>query len=189
MAIFTIFQTKKRQRFPAMTSLNTPYEKLNESDQERVISLWKTRRRITIVGLSSIFLLVVIVANVIGVFHSKKGNSENQSISSSSSIKAICNVTLYPDLCYNSLFPLVKFGNFQPNDIFELSVQVAINELTKISNDILENGLEKFNISDKMTLAAIESCQELLSLSLDHLNKSLSLKEMKFLKAFDDLRT
>ncbi|KAL2454930.1 putative pectinesterase/pectinesterase inhibitor 46 [Abeliophyllum distichum] len=171
-----------------MASLN-PYGKLNESDQERLESHRKMRRRITTIGLSSIVIVAVIVATVVGVSHSKNGNSggENQSISSS--IKAICNVTLYPDSCYNSLFPLVKSGNVQPEDIFKLSVQVVINELTKISNNVIENGIKKFNVSDKMTLAAIESCQELLSLSLDHLNKTLSLKDMKLLEAFDDLRT
>ncbi|KAI3458257.1 hypothetical protein Pfo_014920 [Paulownia fortunei] len=188
-----IFQPKNQKRewkknLQTMATLN-PYGKLNEAEQERLVARRKTRRRITIIGLSSIVLVAVIVATVVGVSQSKDNKSGGGTKSVSSSIKAVCNVTLYPDSCYNSLAPLVKSGNFKPQDLYKLSVLVAINELSKASKNFVENGVKKFNITDQMTLAAIDSCQELFSLALDHLNNSVSIKDMKLLEAFDDLRT
>ncbi|KAL3502233.1 hypothetical protein ACH5RR_036682 [Cinchona calisaya] len=177
-----------------MASLNS-YGKVNEADQERLVARRKTRKRITIIGLSSIVLVAVIVAAVVGATQSKNGSksavNDNQSLSISSSIKAACSVTLYPDSCYNSLSPLVKSGNVKPQDIFELSVQVALNELAKVSEAFTENGgFQRLNITDnKMALAAFESCQELLSLALDHLNCSLTKSGNTSFDAFDDLRT
>ncbi|CAA2995433.1 probable pectinesterase pectinesterase inhibitor 46 [Olea europaea subsp. europaea] len=171
-----------------MASVN-PYGKLNEAEQERLVARRNTRRRITIIGLSSIVLVAVIVATVVGVTQSKNGKSEDENKSMSSAIKGLCNVTLYPDSCYNSLSPMVKSGNFKPEYIYKLAVQVAIDELSKASNDFLDNGNKKFNVTDQTTLAALESCQELISLALDHLNDSLSIEDMKLFEAFEDLRT
>ncbi|KAL2550244.1 putative pectinesterase/pectinesterase inhibitor 46 [Forsythia ovata] len=171
-----------------MASLN-PYGKLNEAEQERLVARRNTRRRITIIGLSSIVLVAVIVATVVGVSHSKDGKSGAKNKPISSSIKATCDVTLYPDSCYNSLSPLMKSGNFKPEDIFKLAVQVAIDELSKSSKDLFDIGIKKFNVTDKMTLAALESCHELISLALDHLNNSLSIEDMKLFEVFEDLRT
>ncbi|KAI3471068.1 hypothetical protein Pfo_027731 [Paulownia fortunei] len=171
-----------------MATIN-PYGKLNEVEQERLVARRKTRRRITIIGISSIVLVAVIVAAVVGVSQSKdnKSGADNQSLSTS--VKAVCSSTLYQDSCYNSLAPMVKSGNLKPQDLYKLSVQVAISELSKASKNFIDNGVKKFNITDQRTLAAIESCQELFTLALDHLNNSLSIRDMKLLEAFDDLRT
>lgn len=170
-----------------MAYLN-PYGKVDEADQERLMACRKTRKRITIIALSSVVLVAVIVAAVVGgISQSKNGSKsggEDQSISTA--IKAACSVTLYPDSCYNSLSPLVKTsGKIKPQDIFKLSVQVALNELSRVS----QAEIHKLNVTDKMALAALESCQELLSLALDHLNNSLTVRDTTLLEAFDDLRT
>ncbi|PIN02145.1 Pectinesterase [Handroanthus impetiginosus] len=171
-----------------MATIN-PYGKLNEVEQERLIARTRTRRRITIIGISSVVLAAVIVAAVIGASQTKNNKSGGDKKSLLSTVKAICSSTLYPDSCYNSLAPLVTSDNLKPQDLYKLSVQVAINELSKASENFINNGAKKFNITDKKTLLAIESCQELLNLSLDHLNNSLSIRDMTVFEAFDDLRT
>ncbi|KAL3645238.1 hypothetical protein CASFOL_010418 [Castilleja foliolosa] len=173
-----------------MATVN-PYGKLNEAEQERLIALRKARQRITIIALSSIVLIAIVIATVVGVTQTNKNNnkSETRSSSTSSSIKAICDTTLYPDSCYTSLSPLFKNGKVNPHDLFKLSVQVAIDELSTASKKFVENGAKQLNITDKPTLSAINSCQELFSLALDHLNNSLSIKDAKLLDSFDDLMT
>ncbi|CAA2995431.1 probable pectinesterase pectinesterase inhibitor 46 [Olea europaea subsp. europaea] len=171
-----------------MATLN-PDGKPNEAEQDRLTARQKSRRRITIIGLSSIVLVAAVVGTVVGVTQSKNGKSGGENKSMSSAIKALCDVTLYPDSCYNSMSPLVKSDNFKPEDIYKLSVQVAINELSMVSKDFFDDGIKKFNITDKMTVAALESCQDLIPLALDHLNKSLSIEDMKLFEAFEDLRT
>ncbi|KAG8381469.1 hypothetical protein BUALT_Bualt06G0125100 [Buddleja alternifolia] len=49
--------------------------------------------------------------------------------------------------------------------------------------------LKKLNITDQRTLAAIESCQELFSLALDHLNDCVSIKDTNLVETLNDLRT
>ncbi|PIM97767.1 Pectinesterase [Handroanthus impetiginosus] len=171
-----------------MATLN-PYGKVSEVEHERLVARRKKRRRITTIGLSSVVLVAIIVATVVGVSQSKDNKTKGETKSISSSVKAICNVTPYPDSCCNSLAPLAKSGNLKPQELYKLSVQVAVDELSRASKNFVENGVKKLNITDKRTLAAIESCRELFSLALDHLNNSLSIKDMKLLEAFDDLRT
>ncbi|KAH6783035.1 root hair specific 12 [Perilla frutescens var. hirtella] len=170
-----------------MATLN-PYGKLNEAEQERLVARRKTRRRITIIAISSIVLVAVVVAAAVGVTQTKKNNN-NDNPRLSSAVKAACAATLYPDSCYTSLAPLVNSGDIKPQDLYKLSIQVAIDELSKSSNDFLQNGIAKLNITDKHTLAAVESCRELLSLALDHLNASLSVNGATLLDAVDDLKT
>lgn len=175
-----------------MASLN-PYGKVHEADQERLTARRKTKKRIAIIGISSIVLVVVVAAAVVGATQTKNSKEKGQVQSISSEIKSICSVTLYPDSCYNSLIPHVKSGNLKPQDILKMSVQVALNEISKTCQDFEENGglFKNFNITDKMTLEAIQSCQELLSLAIDHLNNSLSLTDdnKSLSEIFYDLRT
>ncbi|KAL3834578.1 hypothetical protein ACJIZ3_009314 [Penstemon smallii] len=150
----------------------------------------KTRKRFIIIGLSSIILVAAIVGTVVGVTQSKNNKSNNNEDSKvSSSVKAVCGATLYPDSCYNSLAPMVKSGNLKPQDLYRLSLQVAIGELSYASKKFLDVGVKEMNITDKRTLAAISSCQELFSLALDHLNSSLSVPNSKLLDSFHDIRT
>ncbi|KAG8390271.1 hypothetical protein BUALT_Bualt01G0066300 [Buddleja alternifolia] len=165
----------------------SPYGKLHEAGHDRART--KARRRITIIALSSIVLVALIVAAVVGVSQTKDNKSRADNPSVSSSIKAICGPTLYPDSCYNSLAPLVNSGRLRPQDLYKLSVQVALNELSKVSENFVDNVTKKFNITDQRTLLAIESCHELFNLALDHLNNSMSITDVKLLQAFDDLRT
>lgn len=172
-----------------MATLN-PYGKLTEAEQERLVARQKTRRRITIIAISSVLLVAIVVATVVGVTQTNNKKSDNRTNSVSSSIKAACNVTLYPDSCYNSLAPMVKSGSIKPQELYKLSVQVALTELSKVSKDFIDSdAIKKLNTSDPKTVSAIETCQELFSLAIDHLNNSVSVKEMNLLSAFDDLRT
>ncbi|EYU25005.1 hypothetical protein ABFS82_06G042800 [Erythranthe guttata] len=170
-----------------MATVNS-YGNVNDTDHERLAARSKTRRRFALIGISSIVLIAVVVATVVGVTQTNKGGSKSkdETKSISSSIKAVCNVTLYPDSCYNSLAPMVTSGDVKIQDLYKLSVQVAITELTKISNSF---DAGKLNITDEKTVAAIQSCQELFSLALDHLNSSLTINNMNLHDAFADLRT
>ncbi|KAL7146468.1 hypothetical protein ABFS83_06G042800 [Erythranthe nasuta] len=170
-----------------MATVNS-YGNVNETDLERLAARSKTRRRFTLIGISSIVLVAVIVATVVGVTQTNKGGSKSkdETKSISSSIKAVCNVTLYPDSCYNSLSPMVKSGNVKIQDLYKLSVQVAINELTEVSKKF---DAGKLNITDEKTVLALQSCQELFILALDHLNSSVTINDMNLLDAFGDLRT
>ncbi|XP_057798405.1 putative pectinesterase/pectinesterase inhibitor 24 [Salvia miltiorrhiza] len=171
-----------------MASVN-PYGKLNEAEQERLVARMKTRRRITIIAVSSIVLVAVVVAAAVGATQTRDNNKSGSGSGVSSSLKASCAATLYPDSCYTSLAPLVKSRNVGPQDLCKLSLQVSIDELSKASNHFLQDVVKKLNITDGRALAAIDSCRELCFLALDHLNDSISVGGATVFEAVHDLRT
>ncbi|KAK4360843.1 hypothetical protein RND71_019795 [Anisodus tanguticus] len=160
------------------------------NDQENKAARKKTIRRISIIAISSIVFVGCVVAAVVGITLGKNnGNSSGSNSNSfSTAIKAVCDITLYPQSCYNSLGPLAKSDNLKPQDIYKLSVQVAVDELSRASYEFF-NLPELKNISDPMTVKALESCHDLLSLALDSLNESLAIPNKSLLEAFSDLKT
>ncbi|KAL9365829.1 hypothetical protein Peur_043702 [Populus x canadensis] len=174
-----------------MSSLKA-YGKLDEAEQARLEARRRTRKRITIISLSSILLVAIVVAAVVGTSassgNSKKGGADK---SLSTSVKAVCDVTLYKDSCYNNLAPVAKPDQLQPEELFKLAIQVAKNELSKASQHFSKDGGVLYNgVKDNMTITALENCQELLSLALDHLDNSLEAGHgVSVIDIVDDLRT
>ncbi|KAG6758685.1 hypothetical protein POTOM_039044 [Populus tomentosa] len=174
-----------------MSSLKS-YGKLDEAEQARLEARRRTRKRITIISLSSILLVAIVVAAVVGT-HASSGNSQKGGAdkSLSTSVKAVCDVTLYKDSCYNSLAPVAKPDQIQPEELFKLAIQVAKNELSKASQHFSKDGGVLYNgVKDNMTITALENCQELLSLALDHLDNSLEAGNgVNVIDVVDDLRS
>ncbi|KAM5551183.1 putative pectinesterase/pectinesterase inhibitor 46 [Rosa sericea] len=165
------------------------YGKVSESDQAKLDARRKTRRRVAIISISSIVLVCVVVAAVVGTAtHNSKKGDDNGKGTLSASVKAVCDVTLYQDSCYSSLGPIVNSSNFKPEDLFKLSIQVAITELSKAATQISDQGLLKGTVTDKLSVEALKNCGELLSLALDHLNESLS-GDGSLLEVVEDLKT
>ncbi|GMJ14332.1 root hair specific 12 [Hibiscus trionum] len=164
------------------------YGKVNEFDQAMLqADRKKTRKRIAIICFSFIVLAAIIVGALLGTIRTSKGDTatndggNSPSPPISTSIKAVCDVTLYRDSCYNSLSPLANATELTPQDIFRLSMEVAVSEISKAS---------RFFSDDNTTVSATENCRELLSLAIDHLNDSLSSTTATNVEAVvDDLRT
>ncbi|KAG5239473.1 pectinesterase/pectinesterase inhibitor [Salix suchowensis] len=159
-----------------MSSLKA-YGKLDEAEQARLEARRRTRKRITIISLSSILLVAIVAAAVVGTRagNSKKGGADN---SLSTSVKAVCDVTLYKD-------------SSSAEELFKLAIQVARNELSKASQYFSKDGGVLYDgVRDNMTITALENCQELLSLALDHLDSSLQAgRGVSVIDIVDDLRT
>ncbi|KAL3844951.1 hypothetical protein ACJIZ3_002354 [Penstemon smallii] len=107
-----------------------------------------------------------------------------------SSLKDLCGVTPYPNTCYNNLAPLVNQTiNYDSQIIYELSVQISIDELTRVSKDFAENGkISKTfkNLEEIINLqSAQESCRVLLDLALYNLNWSLPKNSYANLTTFE----
>ncbi|KAH0718227.1 hypothetical protein KY285_014258 [Solanum tuberosum] len=162
---------------------------LDVNNQESVAARKNSIKRITIIAISSIVFVGCVVAAIVGITTSKNNEKSNtQTNSFSAAIKAVCDITLYPQSCYNSLGPLATSNNLKVEDIYKLSVQVSVDELSRASDEFF-NSTELKNISDPMTIKAFKSCHDLLSLALDSLNDSLSIPNKSLLEAFTDLKT
>lgn len=179
---------KPEQEVEKKMSSFKAYGKVDEAEQAKLEAAQKTRKRITIISLSSIILVAIVVAAVVGTRNSSGSNKGSDAQPLSTSVKAVCDVTLHPDSCFASLSPLSNSTNIQPLDVFKLAIQVAMNEVSNAALKLSEPGfLNGFN--DNMTTIAMENCQELLSLALDDLNSTLYAGSDSFLQVIDDLIT
>ncbi|KAJ6727531.1 PECTINESTERASE/PECTINESTERASE INHIBITOR 24-RELATED [Salix purpurea] len=122
------------------------------------------RKRITIISLSSILLVAIVAAAVVGTRagNSKKGGADN---SLSTSVKAVCDVTLYKDSCYNSLAPAAKPDQLQPDELFKLAIQVARNELSKASQYFSKDGGVLYNGQGVSVIDIVDDLRTWLSTS------------------------
>ncbi|KAF5199556.1 Pectinesterase [Thalictrum thalictroides] len=171
-----------------MDSVNSfkGYGKVDEGEERTFRQ--KTRRRLIIAGVSAILLVaVIIVAVILATFIHNNNNPSSQSQSpqsqspqsSSSSIKAICSVTQYPDSCFSSLSSSLLLDSNQkaaavdPQQLFKLSMQIAVNELSKLSS--LPDKLIPTIDDDPLVKAALQNCKDLFEDSIDELNSSMEL--------------
>lgn len=173
------------------------YGKVDEHDQMVLEAKRKTRKRIAIIGLSSIVLVGVVIAAVFGVVsnnNSQSATPHSQSVTNSV-VKAVCDVTLYKDSCYNSLGSVVvnHDSDYGPEELFKLSIKVALTQVSKVVEYFKNehNGVFKGLVSDgRRTKEALRNCRELLGLAVDHLNISLTSGEnSSLLEVFEDLQT
>ncbi|KAI3473601.1 hypothetical protein Pfo_031383 [Paulownia fortunei] len=93
------------------------------------------------------------------------------------SLKTPCEMTLYPSTCYHSLAPLIDSEiGYDSLLLYNLSIQVSITEVSRVSKDFAENGTltrRLQDIKDRSLPSALESCRVFLSLALYNLNLSI----------------
>lgn len=142
----------------------------------------KTRKRIIIIGFSSIVLVGVIFAAIFGIVNATQNNSQgdnddaHHNHSVTNSVKAVCDVTLYKDSCYSSLGSVVDSRQVQPEELFKLSMKVALSEVSKAVEYFNDHEIFK-GLNDSSTKEALTNFQELLGLAVDHLNSSLTSED------------
>ncbi|XP_030549583.1 probable pectinesterase/pectinesterase inhibitor 46 [Rhodamnia argentea] len=174
-----------------MASIKT-YGKISEAEQATLDARRRARKRTVVISLSSVVLVAIVVAAVVGTSVHANSKSGGEPGPLSTSVKAVCDVTLYKDSCLGSLAPMANSsGDVRPEDLFKLSIQVALEELAKAAGYFSEQGATFDNTTaDGMASTALDSCRELLGLALDHLNSSLSSSDASsVLDSEDDLRT
>ncbi|KAG2372076.1 Pectinesterase inhibitor 24 Pectin methylesterase [Vigna angularis] len=168
------------------------YGKVDEHEQMVLEARKKTRKRITIIGLSSIVLAAVVFAAVFGIRGTNSSEGANDAHTVTDSVKAVCDVTLYKDSCYSSLGSAVNSNQVQPQELFLLSKKVALSEVSKAVEYFSDHDHGAFKgvvVKNSRTKEAMKNCRELLGLAVDHLNSSLTSGENFSLKVFEDLQT
>ncbi|KDO37799.1 hypothetical protein CISIN_1g046024mg [Citrus sinensis] len=173
------------------------YGKVDELEQQTFRR--KTRKRVIILIISSIVLVAVIIGTVIGVVVNKNKNDSSSDntpatqLTPAASLKAVCSVTRYPDSCFSSISSIDASNvTKDPEILFKLSLQVAMNELEKLQN---YPSKLKQQTKDPQVIEALKVCETLFDDALDHVNESLSSMQVgsgeKLLssKKIQDLKT
>ncbi|GAB4836187.1 hypothetical protein Ancab_001101 [Ancistrocladus abbreviatus] len=152
----------------------------------------KTRKRITVIVVSSIVLAAVVVAAVFGSQAASDQDIDQGASSSgsvSTSIKVACDTTLCPQRCFTSVAPLANSTQtLSPSDIFKLFAQASINELSKVAPYFNADHFSHVSNLSTISSAALEDCQLVLGLALDDLNSTVTQASELF-TSLDDFRT
>lgn len=155
------------------------HEKMNELE-ERAYRRKKQRRRLIIIGVSTFLLLVIVIGSITGVVVNNKHNADEKSSSSASpstsmasSIKTVCNVTLYPDSCASSISAAANATTVSdPVTLFKLSLKVAADAISKVSS--VPDSLSSLT-SDKAVQDVLANCKEMFEEAVDRVNDVVEL--------------
>ncbi|WOL09395.1 hypothetical protein Cni_G18148 [Canna indica] len=136
----------------------------------------RTRRRLAVIGISFLVLVAVVVGIVVSTGKHESDDdrsSDNAAASFSSSIKLLCDRALHPDECRSSLNQAAANATaLDPTKIFQLAVQIAIDELAKVP--AVFGNLASNKSLDNFTAAALAECSELTLLAVESLDETLS---------------
>ncbi|XP_059644495.1 pectinesterase 3-like [Cornus florida] len=147
------------------------YCKVDEHDEQAFRR--KTRNRFICIGVATLVLVCVIIGVVFGVKNSNSDGVSASPMTTSASIKAVCNMTHYPDSCFKSISALEASNpTTDPKEIFKLSLHAALNELVKVSS-LPDTLISK--ISDEQAKKALIVCRSVFEDAVDSLNDSISL--------------
>ncbi|PQQ09259.1 pectinesterase 3 [Prunus yedoensis var. nudiflora] len=175
------------------------YGKVDELEEQAFRR--KARKRVIILTVSTIVLLAVIIGAVAGVLIHKRSNSSSPTPNSaptteltpSASLKAVCDVTQYPNSCFSSISSLETSNTNDPEVIFKLSLHVAINAASKLAG--FPSKFRRQAGNDNRLNGTLSVCESLFDDVVDRLNDSLSSLDVnqgeKLLSAakIDDLKT
>jgi pectinesterase len=136
----------------------------------------KNKKRIAIIGVSSLILVAMVVAVAVGVNHSHGGSSDSSQSSNDSSeiqasmkaIKAICQPTDFKETCVESLSSAA--GNTSdPKELVKVAFKVAVNHINEaVSKSTVLQELEK----DPRATQALVNCRELMDYAIADLTNS-----------------
>uniref|UniRef100_A0A5B7B2T8 Pectinesterase n=1 Tax=Davidia involucrata TaxID=16924 RepID=A0A5B7B2T8_DAVIN len=131
-------------------------------------------KKAAIIGVSSIFLVAMVVAAVVTVTRKNAeatpgsaGGGNGQITTTTKAIKAICQPTDYKETCENSLSTA---GNTtDPKELIKVAFQVAVKDI----GDALKNStVLQQAAKDKTIRDAFDNCRELLDYSIADLQRS-----------------
>lgn len=135
------------------------------------------KRRVAIIGVSTFLLVAMVVAVTVGVNFNKNGSNDDSKDSNtkshvSSSVKAVktlCQPTDYKKECEESL--AAHAGNTtDPRELIKIAFNITI---TKISEGLEKTQLMQDVEKDPRTKEALDTCKQLMDLSIEEFKRSL----------------
>ncbi|XP_027349532.1 probable pectinesterase/pectinesterase inhibitor 21 [Abrus precatorius] len=149
-------------------------------------------KRIAIIGVSTFLLVAMVVAVTVSVNYNKggsdddpKGGDKSHVASSVKAVKTLCAPTEYKKECEDSLSQ--NAGNTtDPRELIKIAFNVTINRIGE--------GLEKTHLmqeveNDPMTKEALDTCKQLMNLSIAEFTRSIDKFSRFDLNNIDNILT
>ncbi|MED6161761.1 hypothetical protein PIB30_063836 [Stylosanthes scabra] len=132
-------------------------------------------KRLVLIGVSTFLLVAMVVAVTLSVTLNKtntadsKADGKNQVASSVKAVEKLCAPTDYPEECRDSLSS--EAGNTtDPRELIKIAFNITIK---KISDGLEQTQMLQDLEKDPMAKQALDSCKQLMDLSIDEFNRSL----------------
>ncbi|XP_027124747.1 pectinesterase 3 isoform X2 [Coffea arabica] len=144
-------------------------------------NLLKTYKTLIIIISFCFIILASLILSTIILFHMHNRNNYNltseptESLwSNSANLKTFCSVVSQdPDLCFTSISSSIKGTETDPDDIFAVSIKVAIDNVTSLAPLMREVLLSRTGAE-----WALKHCTESVADSLSQLNRSLTAVQL-----------
>ncbi|CAG7890552.1 hypothetical protein HID58_003645 [Brassica napus] len=165
--------------------MSSSYGKVDEREHVTLEARRNTRKRIAIIVVSLLVLVGIVIGAVFGTMANKKSTTVETSDNGDSisvSVKAVCDVTLHKDKCFETVGSAPNASSLNPEQLFIYAVKITIAEATKALNAFSSSG-------DNTTMHA---CVELLDLTIDNLENTLTSSQngdVTLPELVSDLRT
>ncbi|WJX19566.1 pectinesterase [Trifolium repens] len=135
-------------------------------------------RRVAIIGVSSLLLVAMVVAVTVGVNQNQNGleddiedNRRNHVASTMKAVKTICHPTEYKKECEDALTSEAEADNVtDPKELIKIAFNVTIKKIgEKLKETDLMHEVEK----DPRSKDALDTCKQLMDLSIGEFTRSL----------------
>lgn len=149
-----------------MESTNNRFKSSLLQEEDDHLSSFRKRNNRLIITLFSLIILVGLIlgAIIISLSHTQYMETSNL-IHSNPAVNSFCSYTYFPFDCSNSLnFKIKPESKTDPNQLFSLSLDIAIEELTSITPLI-----------NNQTESAFKNCSSLVQKSLSRLSQTLGI--------------
>ncbi|XP_004515520.1 pectinesterase-like [Cicer arietinum] len=135
-------------------------------------------RRIAIIGVSTVLLVAMVVAVTVGTYRNQNGyddniedTKKNHVASTMKAVQTICHPTDYKKECEETLIAEAEADNVtDPKELIKIAFNVTMKRIgDKIKETDLLHEVEK----DPRSKDALDTCKQLMDLSIDEFTRSL----------------
>ncbi|GMJ04959.1 hypothetical protein like AT3G47670 [Hibiscus trionum] len=143
------------------------YDKVSQSHLENQNPRPKTATRRSTTAVILIVIAAILIFALVIALTLQAPIKDKDTTNSAESIKAVCNVTRYPESCFAALSPLNASKSRDPEAFLDLSLRVSITHLSNLSSSFR-------SLNDLHPQPALKDCLTLFDDALNRLNDSAS---------------
>lgn len=131
----------------------------------------KNQKRTIVLGISSLLLVVMVIAATFGIISNSDNNYSQDISTSNKAINTLCSSVDYQDTCVKSLSSKEYNQTDDPKELVKIGMEVTMKQIKDALNE--SETLEKLE-QDPRSKEALRSCSELAIMSVKDLERAFN---------------